>query len=46
MASAIGKEMAKICLLETVTCRDGVALLTLIVGKSTISFYNELPLFL
>ena len=46
MASAMGKEMAKICLLEMFTCKEGVLLDSLIIHKSTTSFRKELSLFL
>ena len=46
IASAIGSEMANICLLLMVTCKEGVACELLIFCKSTISFSKELHLFL
>ena len=45
MAKAIGKEMANICLLETVTCKDGLLLLPLISANLQLVFTMNCPFF-
>ena len=45
MAKAMGKEMANICLLETVTCRDGLLLLPLISANLQLVFTMNCPFF-
>ena len=45
MAKAMGNEMANICLLETVTCRDGLLLLPLISANLQLVFTMNCPFF-